>query len=297
MALKVDYVAKETVSNLRRNLSMASAALITVAVSLTLAGGAVLVKKGVDRATVQWSGNVELSIFMKPVAAPTESEAIDRQLKAMPEIRRYNYVSKPEAFEEFKKIFANEPDVRDAITVEQIPPSYRVVPKEAEQTKLVGDRFDNTAGVLRVSYAKDEVEALVSITNFLQIMLWAVAAVLLGAACLLILNTIRMAIFARRREVAVMKLVGATNWFIRVPFMLEGLVQGIIGAAAAFSLVLVLRNFFQSWIQGSNSDVQLFRQFLVTGGDVVWTGSLLLLVGMVVGVAGSAVAVSRFLDV
>ncbi len=297
MALKVDYVAKETLSNLRRNVSMASAALITVAVSLTLAGGALLVKRGVDRATVQWRGNVELSIFMKPDAAPPESEAIDRQLKAMPEVNRYNYVSKPEAFEEFKKIFANEPDVRDAITVDQIPPSYRVVPREAEQTKLVGQRFANTAGILRVSYAKDEVEALVSITNFLQIMLWAVAAVLLGAACLLILNTIRMAIFARRREVAVMKLVGATNWFIRVPFMLEGLIQGVIGALAAFSLVWVLRNFFERWIQGSNSDVQLFNQFLVTGSDVMGTGVLLLVVGMVVGAVGSAVAVSRFLDV
>jgi cell division transport system permease protein len=297
MAIKVDYVARETVTNLRRNISMASAALITVAVSLTLAGGALLVKRGVDRATIQWKGNVELSIFMKPDASPTESQAIDRQLRAMPEIRRFHYISKPEAFTEFKKIFANEPDVRDAIGVDQIPPSYRVVPRSAEQTKLIGDRFTNSAGVLRVSYAADEVAALVSITNFLQIMLWAVAIVLLGAACLLILNTIRMAIFARRREVAVMKLVGATNWFIRVPFMLEGLVQGILGAAAAFSLVWVLRSFFQRWIQGSHSDVQLFRQFLVTGHDVMGTGILLAVVGMVVGVVGSAVAVTRFLDV
>ena len=297
MAIKVDYVARETFFNLKRNLSMTSAALITVAVSLTLAGGALLVKRGVDRATIQWRGNVELSVFMKADATPPESEAVDRQLKAMPEVDRYHYVSKPEAFEEFKKIFANEPDVRDAIGVDQIPPSYRVVPAEAEQTRLIGDRFANTAGVLRVSYAKDEVEALVSITKFLQIMLWAVAVVLLGAACLLILNTIRMAIFARRREVAVMKLVGASNWFIRVPFMLEGLVQGVIGAVAAFSMVWILRAFFQSWIQGSNSDVQLFKQFLVTGADVTGTGILLLLVGMIVGTVGSAVAVSRFLDV
>jgi cell division transport system permease protein len=297
MAIKIDYVARETVINLRRNISMAAAALMTVAVSLTLAGGALLVKEGVDRATIQWRGNVELSIFMRPDVLPEQSEAVDRQLKAMPEVRRFHYVSKPEAFDEFKKIFANEPDVRDAITVDQIPPSYRVVPREAEQTKLVGQRFANTAGILRVSYAEDEVEALVSITNFLQIMLWAVAAVLLGAACLLILNTIRMAIFARRREVAVMKLVGATNWFIRVPFMLEGLIQGVIGALAAFSLVWVLRNFFERWIQGSNSDVQLFNQFLVTGGDVVATGLKLLAVGMIVGAIGSYVAVNRFLDV
>ncbi|MEA2717388.1 MAG: cell division transport system permease protein [Actinomycetota bacterium] len=297
MAVNLSYVARETVSNLRRNLSMASAALLTVAVSLTLVGGALLVKRGVDRATVQWKDNVELSIFMKPDAAAPESEAVDRQLKAMPEVKRYHYVSKPEAFDEFRKIFANEPDVRDSLTVEQIPPSYRVVPKQAEQTKLIGERFRDTAGVFRVSYAKEEVDALVSVTNFLQIMLWAVAAVLLAAASLLILNTIRMAIFARRREVAVMKLVGATNWFIRIPFMLEGLIQGLAGAALAYGIVWIGRDLIQSRITGARNDIQLFKQFLVTSGDVAGTGILLLVVGVLVGTVGSALAVSRFLDV
>ena len=297
MAVNLSYVARETVSNLRRNISMASAALLTVAVSLTLVGGALLVKRGVDRATVQWKDNVELSIFMKPDASAPESDAIDRQLKAMPEVKRYHYVSKPEAFEEFRKIFANEPDVRDSLTVEQIPPSYRVVPKQAEQTKVIGERFDNTAGVFRVSYAKEEVDALVSVTNFLQIMLWAVAAVLLAAASLLILNTIRMAIFARRREVAVMKLVGATNWFIRIPFMLEGLIQGLAGAALAYGVVWIGRDLIQSRITEARNDIQLFKQFLVTSGDVAGTGILLLVVGVLVGTVGSALAVSRFLDV
>jgi cell division transport system permease protein len=240
---------------------------------------------------------VELSIFMKPDASAAESEAVNRQLQAMPEVNRVKYISKPEAFDEFRKIFANDPDLRDSITVDQIPPSYRVVPKEAEQTKIIGERFNGSAGVFRVSYAKEEVDALVSVTNFLQIMLWVVALVLLAAACLLILNTIRMAIFARRREVAVMKLVGATNWFIRVPFMLEGMLQGLAGAATAFLLVWIGRNFMQSWVQGSHGDVQLFKQFLVTGNDVIGTGVLLVFVGMAVGVAGSAVAVRRFLEV
>ena len=297
MAVNVEYVARETVTNLRRNLSMASAALLTVAVSLTLVGGALLVKKGVGRATVQWKGNVELSIFMKPDATQVESEAVSRQLSAMPEVKSSRYVSKPEAFEEFKKIFANEPDVRDSLTVDQIPPSYRVVPKEAEQTKLIGERFEDTAGVFRVSYAKEEVDALVSVTNFLQVMLWGIAVVLLMAASLLILNTIRMAIFARRREVAVMKLVGATNWFIRVPFMLEGLIQGLAGAAVAYGVVWIGRDLIQSRINGSRNDIQLFKQFLVTSGDVASTGMILLLVGVVVGTAGSALAVNRFLDV
>jgi cell division transport system permease protein len=276
---------------------MASAALLTVAVSLTLVGGALLVKRGVDRATVQWKGNVELSIFMKPEAAVPESDAVDRQLKAMPEVKRYRYVSKPEAFDEFRQIFANEPDVRDSLTVDQVPPSYRVVPKQAEQTKLIGARFEDTAGVFRVSYAREEVDALVSVTNFLQIMLWAVAIVLLAAASLLILNTIRMAIFARRREVAVMKLVGATNWFIRVPFMLEGLIQGLMGALLAYGIVWIGRDLIQSRITGARNDIQLFKQFLVTSSDVAGTGILLLIVGVLVGTVGSAFAVSRFLDV
>ena len=297
MSVNLEYVFRETASNLKRNVSMASAALLTVAVSLTLVGGALLVKRGVDRATVQWKGNVELSIFMKPDAAQTESDAIDRQLKAMPEVKSYRYVSKPEAFDEFRKIFANEPDVRDSLTVDQIPPSYRVVPRQAEQTKVIGARFQDTAGVFRVSYAKEEVDALVSVTNFLQIMLWAIAAVLLSAASLLILNTIRMAIFARRREVAVMKLVGATNWFIRVPFMLEGLLQGLLGAGLAFGIVWIGRSVIQSRISGARNDIQLFKQFLVTGSDVMGTGILLLVVGVVVGTVGSALAVSRFLDV
>ncbi len=136
-----------------------------------------------------------------------------------------------------------------------------------------------------------------SVTNFLQIMLWGIAIVLLAAASLLILNTIRMAIFARRREVAVMKLVGATNWFIRVPFMLEGLLQGLAGAAMAFGVVWIGRDLIQDRIAGARNDIQLFKQFLVTGADVTGTGILLLVVGVVVGTVGSALAVSRFLDV
>ncbi|MFN2504855.1 MAG: permease-like cell division protein FtsX [Acidimicrobiales bacterium] len=297
MAIKVDYVTRETVTNLRRNLSMASAALLTVAVSLTLVGGALLVKQGVGRATIQWRGNIELSIFMKPEAAAQELEAVGRQLAAMPEVRESRYVSKPEAFDEFRKIFANEPDLRDSLTVEQVPPSYRVEPREAEQTRLIGERFQDNAGVLRVSYAEEEVDALVSLTNFLQIMLWAVALVLLLAASLLILNTIRMAIFARRREVGIMKLVGATNWFIRIPFMLEGMIQGAAGAAIAFGVVWIGRGLMENRISNANNDIQLFRQFLVTSNDVMGTGILLLVVGVLVGTVGSAVAVSRFLDV
>lgn len=297
MALKVNYMARETASNLRRNLSMASAALLTVTVSLTLVGGALLVKRGVDQATIQWKGNVELSVFMKADATPEEIEAVDRQLQAMPEVNRYHFLNQEEAYAEFRQIFANEPDIRDSLPLEKTPPSFRVVPSDAEQARLIGSRFNLMAGVLEVSYAEDAIASLITVTSFLRIALWIVAIALLLAASLLILNTIRMAIFARRREVGIMKLVGATNWFIRVPFMVEGMIQGVAGAVLAVITVWVGRGFIEGRINDASGDIAVFKQFLVTPGDVVSTGVVLILVGAAVGILGSALAVRRFLEV
>ncbi len=293
MSFKFLYFVRETVSNLRRNVFMTSAAIVVVAVSLALVGGALLLKQGVDKATIQWRGGVEGSIFMKADAAPEEIDAVDRELRAMPEVKKVRFVTKQGAYDEFRKMFSNSPDMLETLNVDQMPPSFRVVPRQAQQIDVIGGRFKDRPGVRDVVYAKDTVKALLSVTRYAQLLIWAVAIVLLGAASLLILNTIRMAIYARRREVAVMKLVGATNWFIRVPFMFEGLVQGLIGAVGAFGVVFVVRNFAQHAVR----HVELFHEFAVSTNEVIGTGIFLVVVGMIVGALGSAVAVSRFLDV
>ena len=177
MAIKVDYVARETFHNLKRNFLMTSAAVLTVAVSLALVGGALLLKRGVDKATLQWRGGVELSIFMKPDASATESGAVERELRAMPEVKRIKYVSQQAAHREFQQMFKNSPDFQESLTVDQMPPSYRVVPQQAEQVELIGERFKARAGVEEVVYAKDQIKALLKFTRFLQLMLWAVALV------------------------------------------------------------------------------------------------------------------------
>ena len=293
MAVKVDYVARETASNLWRNALMTSAAVLTVAVSLALVAGALLVKQAVSRATTQWKGGVELSIFMKPDATSDELDAVGAELRQMNEVKKVTFVSKADAYKEFQTMFRDNSEFRDSITQDKLPPSYRVVPLHADLVTTVGDRFVNSAGVLKVAYAKDEINAILRITRFIQTLLWIVALLALVAASLLILNTIRMAIFARRREVGVMKLVGATNWFIRIPFMFEGLIEGLVGAIAALGLVAGLRLL----IQGPVKDIPLLQQFFVTTGEVVGTGLVLVVIGGLVGTLGSAVAVSRFLDV
>jgi len=295
VALSLDYVARETWTNLRRNFLMTSAAILTVAVSLSLVGGALLLRQGVSRATVQWRGGVELSIFMQPDATPPQTDAVERQLSQMPEVKKVTYVGQDAAYDEFKRMFANEPDMVESVTAKDLPPSYRVVPKRAEFVDAIGEHFKNSEGVRKVVFARETVQTLLKVTRILQILIFGVAAVLFVSALVLILNTIRMAIFARRREVAIMKLVGATNWFIRVPFMLEGMIQGVAGAAVAFVVVFLGRNLVA---QAVNSyDLQLIRQLVVSSQEAIGTGIVILFAGAVIGTVSSAIAVGRFLDV
>ena len=293
MAISVDYVVRETATNLRRNLLMTTAAVLTVAVSLFLVGGALLLQQAVNKATLQWRGGVELNIFLNPDVATTQRDGLEAELRAMPEVKDVSYVDQEAAYEEFKQMFSNSPDMVESVTAKDLPPSFRVVPRQPELVDTVGERFTKREGVKEVVYAKETVETLIKVTFYLKWGIAVIAGVLLLSAALLILNTIRMAIFARRREVAVMKLVGATNWFIRIPFMLEGMFQGIVGAAFAILFMWFGRTIIERLIE----DNSLLGQFVVSGGDVLGTGLFILVVGAIVGGVGSAIAVSRFLDV
>jgi cell division transport system permease protein len=294
MALKLDYVLRETATNLRRNLLMSTAAILTVAVSLSLVGGALLLKQGVANATMQWRGGVELSVWMKNDAPQQQIDAVRSELDSMPEVKSAKFVDKPAAYEEAKTLFQNQPDILDNLNVDAMPPSFRIVPTKAELIPTIKHRFEREPGVLSVTDAKEQVQSLLTVTRVLQVGFLIVAVVLLISATLLILNTIRIAIFARRREVAVMKLVGATNWFIRIPFMLEGLLQGLLGAAVAFVVVISARIALANASQ--NDDFKLIHKLIISPGEAVGIGLFVLAVGAVVGVLGSIAAVHRFLE-
>jgi cell division transport system permease protein len=176
-----------------------------------------------------------------------------------------------------------------------LPPSYRVVVRDAKQVQQVGSAIRSYPGVRNVVYAKQSVDTLLRVTGIAQAVLFSIALVLLAAAAVLILNAIRMAIFARRREVAVMKLVGATNWFIRVPYMLEGVIQGLLGAVVAVGVVAVVNFLLRYSVQ--HYDVTLFQSIVVSGRDLFLTELAVLFMGAVVGAAGSALGVRGFLEV
>lgn len=302
MALKLTYAVRETGSNLRRNLTLTLAAFVTVTVSLALSGSALLLRKGVDNATARWRGGVEFIVFMKVDAPQDQIDAVGRQLDQLTstgQIKAAKYIDKAAALEEVKKLFPNQPDIVDAFGAAGPPTSWRVVPGsgDADVISSLGRQFKGQAGVLDVVFAKDAIQRFQRFTDFLKWIFYVAAGSLLLAAVLLIVNTIRLAMFARRREIEVMKLVGATNWFIRIPFMLEGLVQGVIGAVVAWASVWGLNRWLRSRVSSDPLNYDVFQSLSLSGGEVRSIGMMLFVVGVAVSVIGSGIAVTRFLDV
>ena len=313
MSIKVGYVARETAVSLKRNLLMTLAGILTVAVSLFLFGGVLLLSRMVDHGTARWKNGVELEIFLcsrstaQPGAAPgarpscqaeatqAQIDAVRTELDASPDVRRYRFLSKEDAFKEAKRIFANDPELLANIDPEGLPVSFRVAPRTAELTEKVAAQFSKrqAQGIDDVLTAKEQVRRLLAGIRWIRGLFLVIAGVLLASSLFLIVNTIRLATFARRREIQVMKLVGATNWFIRVPFMFEGLVQGAIGAALAFAGVYTLRLILSGAVDRSKS---LFQAFYVTGTDAVSVGFVIIAVGAIVGAIGSAIGLRRFLE-
>jgi cell division transport system permease protein len=295
MALKVDYVAREVFINLRRNVTLTVATIVTVVVSLSLVGAALLVRQGNDRATERFQGGIEFIVFVDPEATPEADAAIGDALEESPQVERVTYIDQDEAFEEFKTLFAESPEMIENVSPEILPPSYRVVPRdtEADAITALGETFENRPGVKDVVFAAEAIKDIQEDAAQKQRLYIGIAIFLLVAALLLIVNTIRTAMFARRREIEVMKLVGATNWFIRVPFMIEGVIQGLIGASIAALLVWRLPPF----LEGPTDEASALRDFIVVNSDIWGTNIVVLILGVVVGLVGSFVAVTRFLDV
>ena len=298
MALKVDYVAREVGSNLRRNITLTLASILTVFVSLSLVGVAFLTRQGVQNATQRWQGGVEFIVFLQPTATEDQIASVQQTLDESPQVATVDFIDQDEAYAEFTDLFADSPEMVQSVTPEILPPSFRVEPKDknVDVIRALGSTFETMSGVKQVVFAAEAIRTLQDFSRLLSLGLFSGALVLLGAAVLLILNAIRMAMFARRREIEVMKLVGATNWFIRVPFMVEGLVQGLVNAFLAIPAVVLIINFIESKLTNTET-INLFQGFAVHSSEQVGVSILLLAVGCAVGVIGSFVAVTRFLDV
>jgi cell division transport system permease protein len=299
MALKVDYVLKETGRNLVRNPLLSLATVVVVIVAVALVGGSLLVRQAVGNATERWQGGIEFIVYMNPDASQDQIDAVDRALSEAPQVEDAQYLDKDAAFAEYKDLFQEDsPELVDVITPADLPTSFKVKPvnPEPEVVDSLVRQFSQQPGVYKVVAATDAIRSIERISNILSVGMAIVALVLTGAALLFIGFTIQTAVFSRRREIEVMKLVGATNWFIRVPFMLEGVIQGVIGAVFGIGGVYGLNWFFEK-VVGSEDGLGIFTNFAVASGDVFTTAVLLFLGAVIITAVASAVAVSFYVNV
>jgi cell division transport system permease protein len=304
MWTRTSYFARETMVSLRRNVLMTVAGIATVAVSLSLFGGILMLSKWVDHGTEKLKGGVTLEIFMKVDATKQQIDDVEANLDDLMKpggtVQSFRHLDKTDAYEEFKRIFRREPDLVSTISAEDLPESFRVAPRRTsggpDIDRLTADlqqEFQSQQGVKSVSTPADALKGIVDVTGKVRWIFIFLSGILLLSSLFLIVNTIRLATFARRREIEVMKLVGASNWFVRVPFLAEGMVQGFVGAGIAIIAVVSLKHF--GFDDAFSDPGQFFSEFFVTQGDTVRISLIVLAGGILIGTLGAVVGLRRFL--
>ena len=301
MFSRISYALRETWASFRRNLTLTAAAILTSAVSLLLVGTTFLIQRAFENVLVQWRGDVEMIVFVRSDASAEQIGLIDSVLRSSPTIIDVNkllYLNKTESYEEAKRIFVGDPVTLSLLTPESIPTQFKVVPlsDDPQLIRSLSDQYRTLPGVEAVALAEDEFQVISTLSNFIRVVTLVMSLVLLAVAVGLIWNTIRTAMFARRREIEVMKLVGATNWFIRVPFMLEGLLQGLLGGVVSCGGLWALNSAWTNGVAGFKPGTGISS--LVVPSSYLTSVMLILLgIGAVVVAVGSAIAATRFLDV
>jgi cell division transport system permease protein len=288
-------------ASFRRNLTLTAAAILTSAIALLLVGTTMLIQRAFENLLVQWKGDVAMIVFVRSDATPEQIALIDESIRSAPTIinvDKLQYLDKTQTYEEAKRIFAGDPVTLSLLTPENIPSEFKVVPitQDPALVRSLSEQYRSLPGVEDVALAEDEFEVISTLSKFVRTVTLVMSLVLLVVAVGLIWNTIRTAMFARRREIEVMKLVGATNWFIRVPFMLEGLLQGLIGAVVSCGGLWALNSAWSNGVAGFKPGTGI-SSLVVPSGYLSGVMVVILIIGALAGAIGSAIAASRFLDV
>jgi cell division transport system permease protein len=236
---RLKYVLNEVLVGLWRNVTMTVAMIITLSVSLTMLGASVLMYMQVDRMKNFYYGEIEVSIFLSEDVTDAQSAAIAQAIDQSPLVASKSFESREQAFEKFKVLWRDSPDFINSVGPESLPASYRVKLKNPEQYKTFAATVQSLPGIQDIVDQRQLLDKVFKIFNSVQVMALVVAGFMALAALLLVGNTIQVAAYSKRREVAVMKLVGASNWFIQAPFVLEAVVAGIIGSILGFVALFV----------------------------------------------------------
>lgn len=289
---RLSYYFNETVNSLRRQGLMVFAAVSTVFISLFLFGGALLIGKEVNLILDYTTEKVQVAVFLQDTISDGDRSRLQTMLQDMPEVDSVRYESKQEAYRRFLQIFKGEPAITNNVTADAIPASFQVKLRDPSKFDVVAARLSGQPGIESIRDNRDILSKFFAVARILRLGAFIAGIVVLAAAATLIGNTVRMGVFARRKEIGIMRLVGATNWFIRIPFIIEALIQSMIGAGAAIITLVIFRRVFLNSIHNSIAFLPV-----IPASDLYVMIPVLLGIGVVVAMLASFIAMRRFLEV
>lgn len=292
MGARLRYLLSEVLVGLRRNLLMTVATIVTVTVSLALLGAGLLVQQQVNLARDLFYAEVEVSIWLDDGISEAQRLSLEEDLRANPEVSDLIFVSKDDAYEEAQELFEGQDEVLASIEPDFLPASFRVSLEDPERYLVVESQYAGFPGVADISDQREVLDRFFTVMDAFRNGAVAVAVLQLVAAAALISNTIRMTAFARREQIGIMKLVGATNWYVRLPFVLEGMLAGVIGALLASGLLLV----GMQTLIGRLREQIVFIPFIGTA-EVLTVTPILIAIGAGLAAIASFVSLRRFLSV
>jgi cell division transport system permease protein len=291
------YVLSEALKGLRRNLMMTVAVILSVTVSLTLLGASLLLSEQVELATDDWVGQVEVSIFLCdgrtcPEITEEQQQQLQDDLEEHQVVDEVFFESKEEAYDRFVDLFEDQPNLVESVDADVLPASFRVRLQNPQLFAVIADEFAAYPGVEEIVDQRQVLDQFLRFTNVIRNAALIVAVIQLVAAGVLIANTIRVAAFARREQTSIMKLVGASNWYIRLPFVLEGLFAGLLGALVSWGLLYASVPRVAAQLR---QEIELMP--FIGASEVIAVGPWLLASGAGIAALASLLALRRFLDV
>ena len=288
---KFSYVLKNTLLNMRRTPLLVFATIIAVLVSSFLVFTTLSARSIVENNTLRWQNGIHVVVFLDDRVTTTAHKQLETSLEDYPEVRTVDYFSKPEAEEEFKVLFKDQPELLAEVDYEILPASLRINLNDPSNYKLIIERLDGNPAVKEIRTSGEAIERLLSLTDTLVISASAFALLIGFAAFILIINTLRLAAYSKKKEIKIMRLIGASSTYIRLPFIFEAVIESLIGTSIAVGFGWAL-------IEYSKNSVVADSIFDITISDdyLIYLTLSLLMFSLIFGLFASFVGIRKALN-
>lgn len=289
-----EYFIKEVYTSFKRNIWMTLASIFTVVLSLFILGFFSIVILNLNKMADTLESQVQISVYLKDDLSQEEIDETKETLSKIEGLQDIKFITREEAMKNFKERLGDQQFLLDALDdTNPLPNSFSLTVTSPQQVKTIADTAAALDSVESASYSQDIINHLFNLTHLIRLIGVALIILLTGAAIFIISNTIRLTVFARRKEIAIMKYVGATDWFIRWPFLLEGICLGFIGGGLATIFLYIVYNQVTQEIY----EAMAFFPLIPQHPFIDYISLAILVAGIIIGALGSTISLKRFLKV